>query len=212
MPSVSHDTPTQARKVADKALALARRLDRKIERKIYQTGAATLNLLAGTVIDISGVSQGLAYNQRVGDAIRAQSLRFRAKYGMTTSSNMTFRFILFADKRQVPGSAPSVAQVLSADSTTSTYNWDYQNRWQVYADEVLTLTNCFLNQDAAKSMEMGCSLRNLPVEFNSSAQHVRNGLYLLITADILDTTGGLVKPAIADSVVQWTAEVEFVDA
>jgi hypothetical protein len=198
--------------VALEALSLAKGMRKLVEAKVYQEQKTITNLLAGVITDFSAIPQGVTVSQRVGETIRLQRLRVRAKMGMTTSSNMAYRCIVFADKRQQNSVAPLVAQVLVSDLTVSPYLIDNNDRWLILKDETIELNATFLNGDQSHSIIWDIDCRNLPMDFAFGAGHSKNGVYMLLTADVLDTSGGGTKPAIADSVAQFFWEAVFTDA
>jgi hypothetical protein len=204
--------PKPALEVALQALALAKGLRKEVEVKVYQQQQTFTNLLAGVVTDFTAIPQGVTVSQRIGESIRLQRLRIRAKLGMTVSSNMAYRCIVFADKRQQNSVAPLVAQVLVSDLSVSPYLVDNNDRWLILKDETIELNASFLNGDTSHSQVWDIDCRNLPLDFAFGAGHSKNGVYMLLTADVLDNSGGGTKPAIADSVAQFFWEATFSDA
>ncbi len=202
---------TDALIVARQALRLARGMVGSVERKVYQQTTTTNNYLAGNVTNIFAPAQGDGVGQRTGDAVRLKKVTIRMSYATFTDSTVTWRFILFHDKRQVSGVTPTVTTVLATDTATSQVSVDTRGRFAIHRDITVTQIARFLNGDMSDVFVWDVPL-NLETRWAGGIGNLnQNGLYVLITCDVQSAASMVAKPAAGDCATRYTVDAEFTD-
>lgn len=201
-----------AMEVAQRALSLARRNAADPERKVFQKSTQTTNFLAGTVVALGDVSQGVTSASRTGEAIRARNLKMRMKCYALTPSDTTFRFVLVRSTLVAPTISGGAAPVFLTDDTMAQRDVRFEASHHIIKDEVVTLNASFLNGDVAANIEWDLNLGDLPITYQgASTNYERNGLWLLIMNDVADAASAVTKPAIGDTGVLYRTDLTFVD-
>lgn len=135
--------------VADIArMEIAKYNKKKSEVKTYQTNASGTSITtSGVVINLSsGIAQGAAYNQRIGDTItlKALSIRHYISANSTAGSSYVVRILVL---RWLGTGDPTVAQVLDtspgtgADRPNCQLNLNSKKLISVLYDDIITVAN-----------------------------------------------------------------------
>lgn len=112
-----------------------------VEKKYFDTSAGTQPSSTGTVISLSNIAQGDDYNNRDGHSILAQSIYFKARVGMNSTSPYSWvRLILFADNDQ-RGTDPAVTDLLETSDVNSPLQHDVNRRFNIIMDKEVSLSN-----------------------------------------------------------------------
>jgi len=114
---------------------------RVAEKKYFDvTNNADQTTTAGEVIALGALAEGTADNNRLGNELTWKSVgyHFQCTQAVGVSTGGLCRVILFVD-RQANGSAPSVTTVLQAADFRSFVNIDYQKRFQILDDTVVSV-------------------------------------------------------------------------
>jgi hypothetical protein len=210
MSKPKHKGGGDAMAVAKHALAVAQSARKAPEKKYYYNALGTTNFLAGTVTQLFAVSQGVAANQRVGDALRCQRLRLRAKLYSLVPSNTTFRMALV---RVLGAGTPAVTDIWVSDTTYSQRNRSLDDIYHVIKEETITLNDSFVAGDCAAILDWDMGLGGTPLHFTAGATtYERGGYFLVTTNDLADAASPGTKPAIGDTGTIWTAELTYTDA
>lgn len=110
------------------------------EKKYYDlstTGAASSS---GVVQWLSGLAQGAAGNQRLGNSIKCHALtfRFQAAINAATTGGAFIRCMIFID-RETRGTTPAVTDVLAQSITVSPLNMSNTKRFHILYDNIRAL-------------------------------------------------------------------------
>lgn len=121
------------------ALAKASQANKHI---ISTSAAGTALATAGTVVYLSGISQGDDIINRNGNSINIEQLRLRvhAINGVGATAAYSLRCILFTDSEQL-GALPAVTDVLTTATVWSSYaiNNRLMSRFKIIRDKVITV-------------------------------------------------------------------------
>ncbi len=202
---------TDALIVARQALRLARGMVGSVERKIYQQTSLSTNYLAGSVTNVFAPAQGDTVSTRTGDSVRLKRIVIRMTYATFTDSTITWRFVLFHDKRQVSGVTPTVTTVLTTDTALSQFSDATRGRFAIHRDITTNQIARFLNGDMSDSFVWDIPM-NLETRWAGGVGNLnQNGLYLLITCDVQTAASMTAKPAAGDVATRFTVDAEFTD-
>jgi hypothetical protein len=148
---------------------------------------------SGTVVELAPIAQGTAINQRVGDAVRLESIDYRQVWyaNQTQAIATTGRSILFLDTMNT-GTAPVPSDVLDASAVGTAAapfaNFNIPNlhmhRFKILFDRTFSLGitgNDAFNGDLREHVKLRSRL-----DFSGSASStgLRNRLYLLFISDV----------------------------
>lgn len=100
---------------------------------------------AGTIQCVSQIAQGLNYNDRIGDSIKLQHIRYSGYFQASAAAlSSALRVIVFRDLFQ-QGGVPIPSQILqnvgAPDVINQPRNWLLKDRFSVLYDEVFNLSN-----------------------------------------------------------------------
>ncbi len=123
--------------IAKKALRKVKRIERKVEVKIFDFDVATqAPVIAGILTHMNAIPQGDGVEQR--DGLGANMIGFQMNYKVimnAASTNAVMRVLIVRDKRQVESTDPSVLDVLLAASVVSQRSRVNPKRFHVYYDK-----------------------------------------------------------------------------
>lgn len=114
-----------------------------VDRSVTYTKDATEAQFADPVL-LNGVAQGDDFDQRIGRKTRLLSINFRASQEIQNSStpfegfNCMTRIIIFWDK-EPNGTAPTIAQLMAADSIRGFPNLDNRKRFRIVKDWIMDI-------------------------------------------------------------------------
>lgn len=208
--SRSASGPGTALAVAREALSIAKKLRREAEVKRVQQITTQTNYLAGAVTLISGIAQGDGVSGRTGDTVRLKHVDLRVNMATFTDSTILWRVLVFSDKRQVPGTNPTVTQVLDTDSALSAFSLANVGRWIVYKDFSFSQNARFLNGDMSDHQVWHIKLNDLLGRW-TGATTTDGQLYVLITCDVASTGSMVGKPNAGDAATRFTVDLAYTD-
>ncbi len=199
-----------AMELARRALLEVRKLASSEEVKRVQQITTQTNYLAGAVTLVSGIAQGDGVSGRTGDTVRLKRLSLRLNCATFTDSNVTWRVIVFTDKRQVAGTNPTVTQVLDTDSALSAYALAQAGRFRVFKDYTFSQNARFLNGDMADPSVWDLDLGNMEARWTGGTT-TAGQVYVLITCDVASAASMTGKPAAGDAATRFTTDLYYTD-
>lgn len=148
-------------------------------------------------VAVHEIAQGNDNGQRNGLKVVLKRLSFNYTYrsALTCSQPTYYRIMIVTDKRQVPGTNPTVLTLLEELKYDSPYNMDNRSRFIVHYDKTHVTDRA---QDNLNTIQFGGrsggfvskTLKlNSTVKYNGSAANtiVQNGMYvMLIQSDAVD--------------------------
>lgn len=188
--------------VAKRALRKVKKLERKVEVKIQDSGIVTQTpALAGILTHINGIAQGDGVSER--DGISCNLIGFKMNYRVQLNAASTLaiiRVIVVRDNRQVESTDPSVLDVLLSASVISQHSRLNPKRFTFYYDKVHALDDSsqrniyrtFFRKAKFKMQFIGAA----------ATTQTMNGLYLIL---ISDQAGNL--PSVQFSFRNWFVDM-----
>jgi len=182
--------------MAQKALREVRKVRRDEELKYYETGTADQDGIAvsstGFMHHLSVIPQGDGASSRDGNKIRIKELKLRGKFWTILNSNVTYRVIVFVDKRQVYGTPTTVSELLVSARTNATLDNDnvFQGRFKILMDRTFDLNTAYVGQDHALSFNKTIKC-DIGAEWvgTGSADISKNQLYMCLLCDTASSGG-----------------------
>ncbi len=134
--------------LATKAYSMARTVASfmNVEEKLFDvsTIGQAINTTA-TVLYLSDVNQGVAFNNRTGNSIKCIKFIQRWRLKINTSASTSFVRCLVVQGRQRETANPVLGDVLESAGTAaaamvSPYEHSFEDRWKIVVDKVVNLT------------------------------------------------------------------------
>lgn len=124
------------------ALRKVRKLEQKIETKVFQTPFTTIadvTVGTGNIRSMLDLAQGLTQTTRIGNNISPTSFVFRFQWvGQALGVNGLYRTLIFQDRRQVASTAPTILQVLNDERPLAQFNPVFKGRFKILYDSMFT--------------------------------------------------------------------------
>jgi hypothetical protein len=138
---------------------------------------------AGTIIPLDTVGQGDNINQRSGDIVRIQFLRFQITgYEPTANTSSTWRLIIFSDG-MANGAAPAVTDLLDSAVFTAPYAGInvQRHRFKIYHDKTHTMVGGQPNQEVTDIVTLPLKLTRYYNDATSTSTNIgKNALFALV--------------------------------
>ncbi len=139
------DTTEAPSDLAKYAIDVIKKTDKVIrffntEEKMFDVVNTQSVSNTGSVIALSAVRQGTAWNNRIGNSLRLLQFEFRANLTINTAATASYvRALIVADMNNI-GSTPGLTDVLETGDVKSPYNHSYLQRFAVIYDDMIPLT------------------------------------------------------------------------
>lgn len=136
---------------------------------------------SGSVVHLTGISQGDLSINRNGNSILSKYLFGRMHFKKDTNAPITFlRVMIVQDKQQVSDTSPVISDILSSVSTISPLNHDSHGRYKILKDMTVRLDSNKLT--AAYKINVKLPFHT---KFNGTtgADIQKNGVYLVLLSD-----------------------------
>ncbi len=177
---VAHTTKA----IAKRALRVANRISRGMERKLLDNVQSVTVGTAGVVFPLCFTPQNDLVDGREGNQITGEKVIIRWSMDCDpTDLSVICRLIVFCDKQNISDGTPAPADVLQALTPLSPLNRPLWKRFKIYRDKIFTISNA-TNQAMASGV-FKINLKHLNIRFNGplEADIQKNGIFLLIISD-----------------------------
>ncbi len=127
--------------IARKALSKVRKLERKVEVKMYDITLTTIASVpaVGDIRSLAAVLQGDLVNNRDGNKIAPFFLKVKIHWKCVVAAlSQIFRTIIFRDMQQIDSTTPTVGDVLVAADSMSLYHATNRKRFKILFDATWT--------------------------------------------------------------------------
>lgn len=169
-------------------------LDRRVEKKYFdvdKSGGYQFSV-AGTMTKLSGLAQGVADNQRVGDQCKLKSLLIRGFISGNALGALMCRVIVFRwnDDDTV---APTIGDILQQTGTsvvvTSPYFFDQvrQGRFTVLKDKMIYSTNAASSNNYTVPFKIYRKIGSR-IDTKGGSTNGKGHIYMLICSSITNAT------------------------
>lgn len=175
------------------------------EAKFVDANATNTPDTTGVVNILTLIAQGTTDTTRIGNSVLSQSLDIKCTFVPSASATASFvRYIVFIDKYDGAGTAPTLANLLQATvSVQSFMNMDNSDRFVVLRNDVVPLT--LVGNNRAVYREIHLKLTDLHVKYDGTtaaqASCTNNHIYFAL----------LSNEAINTPSVSWVTRYRFVD-
>lgn len=108
------------------------------EKKYYTIVPTTITVSSTpTLVSLASIATGIDSSSRIGDSIALKSMQMRNTINWKTAggNQQIIRRIIFFDRNNSAGVAPSAAQVLESVSVLGLRNMDYSKRFKILSDQ-----------------------------------------------------------------------------
>ncbi len=168
--------------IAKQALSRVRKLERKVEVKMFDIIFTTIADVSttGAVTHLAAVGSGDDTNDRDGLRIAPFFVKIRYHWeGAAASTKDVYRTIIFRDNRQVASTTPAVLDVLVQLSPLSQFNVSNRGRFKILWDNMWTNANdTAILQNFAGVMNIRL-VKQMGWSDGSGGNVNMNGLYML---------------------------------
>ncbi len=175
--------------LASQAMSKVRKLERKVEVKVFDhTSTDAAVGAAGVIRDLAFIPQGDLAATRDGNLISPFFMKLKIRWlGLAASVDEVIRTIVFRDKQQVLNTNPVVTDVLATATPMSMYNLTHRKRWKILFDATWTSPNDVAIRTSFIA-NTGMKLR-LPMRYSGGAggDKLSNGLYIIHVATATPT-------------------------
>lgn len=181
----SANTVPSVRSIAEKALALAAKANKSVEKKALDfSGSSTIGTTA-SALHFTAVAQGTAQNQRIGNSVYCTGLALNFLFvSHPSAAQSNIRFIIFHDTQTVSDQT-SIAWTTVMDNASM---WAMINRgsqrgrFKILMDKTCSLSP---NSNYAENYMKNYIPINKTIEFNGTAATdiQKNGIYGLVLSD-----------------------------
>lgn len=178
-----------------------------VERKTLDTSGTGVTVSdSGSVVWLSTVTTGTAYNQRTGSVVKAVQLSMRGNIVFNSSASATqFRCIVFYNKGLNQGATPAVTDILQNTTGNagpiSPYNVDNVGDFKVLSDKVYLLDDVNNRQkNFSMFARLGHHLR-WDTSGDAIADTEQGHIFMLLVSDEATNTPTL----------SYTARLRFID-
>ncbi len=167
-------------KIAKKALRRVKRLERKVEVKVFDVVVNNITpTVAGIVVHINAIAQGDGIVNR--DGLASNCIGFKLNYQINNTVISATRIMIVRDNRQIESTDPSVLDVILSADPLSQKSRVNPKRFTIYYDQVHEMdpddtTRLVRRRFFKKKFEMRW------VGATGTSQ-TRNGLYLIANTD-----------------------------
>lgn len=200
------DTKYSIGEIASKALKTATYVAGlvNVEEKIIDSGAIAIAntqfTTAGTVFYVSGVAQGIDYNQRIGNSVKMQYIDL-IMYTLAGTTSACTRVILFRDREQRQA-VPAVTDVLETANPYAHYNHNNLERFTILKDEYRSIDAYHPTHPMTFTKTDRTHLRYISTAATIGSAD-ENALFLLVLSD---TASGVTSPSAV-----YNMRIGFVD-
>ncbi len=170
--------------VAKKALRKVKRLERKVEVKIFDIDITTLSpTIVGLLSHLNGIPQGDGVEQR--DGLSCNMIGFQFNYRViqnAAASTTVVRVIIVRDNRQVESTNPSVLDVILAADVMAQHSRVNPKRFTFYYDKIHSMQDSGTQVIARRIFKKA----RFKMQFIGAAgtTQTKNGLYLILMSDL----------------------------
>lgn len=196
-------TYSRPAKKAKTVAAQVSRLQRQVallrpEVKYFYSGVSNANVTAagGVIFPLAVCNQGVGVDERIGDQVRGQFIRFTNTYVRGSGSNgKQYRYIVVKDN-DAAGAAPAIAGSNQAvletfDPTTTFLQNSARNRFTVLYDKLVTI-DAIPALDMYPEVHQGYIKTAFPIRYtgstNGAASAGKNAVWMIvITNDVANT-------------------------
>lgn len=190
---------------AKQALKIAKRLERKVERKMVEIGVASTAVIGATgiVTRFALIAQGDGISSRQGNHINPTQLVLNFRWiGEPLSTNDVYRTIIFRDNKQILDTDPPVVGVLREARVMSLYALENRRRFRILYDQCFSAPG-----DAAVTQSFVVKLRlkltgRMSFQTSVASSILDNGLYMLNISNL----AGAFRPT-----VEFTSRMYYTD-
>ncbi len=170
--------------IAKKSLRKVKRLEKKVEVKIFDVDATTQTpAVAGILTHMNAIPQGDGVEQR--DGLSCNMIGFQLRYRViqnAAATNTIVRVLIVRDKRQVESTDPSVLDVLLAANVMSQRSRVNPKRFHIYYDKNHNLSDAS-NQNLSRKVFRKAKFKMQFIGAAGTTQTM-NGLYLILMSDL----------------------------
>lgn len=182
--------PPSIRSIAEKALALAKTVNKSIEKKAIDFTGGTAVTTTATPFHFTAIAQGTAQNQRIGNSIYLTGMAINFNWYISASAAIShIRFVIFQDTQTQPDdTAIAWTELMDNAAILAMINRGSQrNRFKILYDQQSMLGQ---NSNEAEVFPKVYMPIKKTVEFNGTASSdiQKNGIYgLVISSEATDT-------------------------
>ncbi len=188
--------------VAKRALRKVKKLERKVEVKILDSGIVTQTpAVAGILTHLNGIVQGDTEQQR--DGLSCNMIGFKLNYRVQLNAASTLaivRVIIVRDNRQVESTNPGVLAVILSANPMAQHSRINPKRFTFYYDKVHALDDSS-QRNIYRTLFCKAKFKMQFIGATATSQ-TSNGLYLIL---ISDQAGNL--PSVQFSFRAWFVDM-----
>lgn len=182
---------------ADQALSKVNKLARELrpEVKMIDNGDVEYPIDSGVVVHISGVAQGIDYDDRIGNEVRSQSLELRYTVSRTAAGTFatlpqSMRVMIARMKSVVPGGTiPAITDFLqSADFQSPSPRAERHKNISVIYDKIVDLPSTTLGAKSETVRLKNKALMTFTSTGATIASAGRNHLFIILMANSAQVT------------------------
>jgi len=189
--------PKVSKTVRKYVKAVIRKNEREDAHYCYINSTGYVNTTTPVVSLLSNIAQGDDVNQRTGNAVKAVSrlhLNMTMYYNSSSVEPETFRYVVFQDRMQVPGTNPTPLQLFGSATPTSyeLYNWTNQeaNRFAILKDETISnITSIDGRIRVERKLRLDIPIKRFQWSSTTGTSTISPGLYLMTWCSTEATNG-----------------------
>jgi len=163
----------------------------------YVSSVGYTNTTTPVVSLLSNIAQGDDINNRTGNdckAISRLSLNMTAYYNTSSAEPETFRYVVFQDRMQVPGTNPTALQLFGTTLPTSyeLYNWTNLSakRFVILKDETISnITSIDGRIRVERKLRLDIPIKRFTFSGTTGTSTISPGLYLMTWCPTEATNG-----------------------
>jgi len=164
-----------------------RKNEREDAHYCYVSSVGYVNTTTPVVSLLSNIAQGDDVNNRTGNSCKAisrLSLNMTMYYNSLSVEPETFRYVVFQDRMQVPGTNPTPLQLFGTTLPTSyeLYNWTNQasKRFAILKDETVSnITSIDGRIRVERKLRLDIPIKRFTYSGSGGTTTVSPGLYLM---------------------------------